>query len=61
MKVKKKAEKKNRNDLNHNKLIKESLRELLGQGLVEGRENTNFDRTFVLKYAVSTRPVHPIN
>lgn len=58
--MEKKAQKKMKNNLNHNKLIKESLRELLGQGLVEGKEKRDFDRSFVLKYAVSTRPVHPI-
>lgn len=56
--VENKTQKKPKNHLNHNKLIKESLRELLGKGLVEGRERKEIDRAFLLKYAVSKRLVH---
>ena len=57
-KVKKKTQKKEENNLNYNKLIKESLREMLGKGLVEGEERRGIDRDFLLRYTVSTRPVH---
>jgi hypothetical protein len=57
-KVQKKIERKEKNNLNHNKLIKESLRELLGTGLVEGKERTVIDRNFLRKYAVSAKSVH---
>jgi hypothetical protein len=56
--VEKKIERKEKNNLNHNKLIKESLRELLGMGLVEGKERTVIDRNFLRKYAVSAKSVH---
>lgn len=56
--MEKKTQKNKKNNLNHDKLIKESLRELLGQGLVEGRERKEIDRTFLLKYAVSKGMVH---
>jgi hypothetical protein len=53
-----KTQNKTKNNLNHDKLIKESLRELLGNGLVEGKERKTIDRTFLFKYAVSAKLYH---